>query len=147
MAKNFDFDKDSFLKQGALFGRDGEVCLLWGEPQVVTQRPEAIAILSMDFHEKGHPFWLLFPYAIQVSVEQARELFQPSKSPRKFHEASKDNFQNQFKMIQDGFEKGDVEKVVPYVFETSPNKFSMVEKEGALHSLMNQKQGEQWLGY
>ena len=141
MLKDFDFDKDSFLRQGALFGKNGEIWLLWGEPHETFRRPEAVAIMSMDFHQTETPAWLLFPYAVNVSQAEAQKLFQASKTTRKFHEASFDHFQTQFKMIQKGFDQEEIEKVVPYVFEKSDGTFSLVEREGAIHSLLKQSQG------
>ena len=136
-----DFDKKSFLKEGAVFGKQGQAWLLWGAPIERSIRPEAIAISTSNFHDKEDVSWKLFPYAIQCSWGEAKALFHSTQGPWVWSEASRPNFQTQFEMIQGDFKSKKLTKAVPYVFEKSEKKISHIEVEHLLSHVFSQKSG------
>ena len=136
-----DFDKESFLKEGAIFGKEDQLWLLWGRAQLRSIRPEAVAISVADFLDESNIKWKLFPFAIQLSWEQGRELFGKTKKEINWQEASTKNFQTQFDQIQKWFKSKRVSKVVPYVFEQSSETITDQDIESMIANALEQSSG------
>ncbi len=113
-----DFDRQQFLKSGALFGKKDQVWLFWGQPHESESRPEAVALKCPDFFEKSTAPWLLYPYAMQISRAEAQSLFFPKTTPMQWQPVDDITFKQQFAEIQEGFKRKSLDKVVPYTFET-----------------------------
>lgn len=115
-----DFHKKSFLKSGSVFGFQGMVWLMWGEPERLSGRPFQPSICSSDFFLNKKLMWQKYPNVFCCTREQAVELFENPQSVN--HKTSwsvldKENFEKQFAQIKQWFDLGEIEKAVPYVFE------------------------------
>lgn len=94
-----------------------QVWLFWGEPHLSDSRPEAVALQSPPYFAKKSVPWALYPYALQISREEARGLFEVAPIPVDWLPVEPQVFADQFEKIQKSFAKKDVDKVVPYLFE------------------------------
>ncbi len=112
-----DFNRSQFLESGAIFAKKDEVWLFWGTPYLSDARPEAVALQCPQFFEKSQAPWTLYPYALQISRDEARGLFTEKEMEVEWKPLSSDGFKEQFQRIQASIADQSVEKVVPYAFE------------------------------
>jgi menaquinone-specific isochorismate synthase len=134
-------DKKSFLSEGAIYAKNNGVWLFWGEPQECVQRPESLALFSMDFNNSKSVKWNQYPQCLKLEKKSAMDLFSKGDVHLDWQEASFDNFTEQFELINKGFAEKTVEKVVPYVFETSTGFQPMRDLESCLHHGLNVESG------
>lgn len=136
-----DFDKKSFLKEGALFGKEGQIWLLWGKPQISSIRPQAVAVSVSNFFEDEEREWKLFPFAIQLSYEEASKTFNSSFSDFRWQDASLEKFRTQFNQIQEWIKSKRISKAVPYTFETSDQLVGPLDIESMIRNALSQRRG------
>ncbi len=136
-----NFDKLSFLKQGAIFAKQDRVWLMWGVPEVSNARPLGPAIATMDFFGTESFRWLQYPAIVEASREKVSSLFRKGPVGVTWQSPDRDLFQTQFDLIQQGFARGTVEKVVPYVFEKSLHRVESADLESFLFSALGHESG------
>lgn len=115
-------ERDEFLKSGALFGTRDGLWLFWGEPNTTSVRPEQPALAwSGDFFTVPKT-WLVFPYGVYLNRLQLLEIFKKEAEcdlwrPRP---PLQSQFNQMMEEAQKSFKTNELKKVVPVVFESSP---------------------------
>ena len=141
MAQWNDFDKQSFLTQGALFSQGDRVWFFWGNPQISSSRPEALALLFQSFYCDGDEPWVLFPYVMEFEKSKLSEMFKGLKPDWDWKSADQDAFKVQFDECQKMFTVGPIEKLVPWTEETSSKTPSAENLEYLIANVLKQDRG------
>ena len=141
MAQWNDFDKLSFLNQGALFSQGDRVWLFWGTPQYSRVRPDALALLIQSFYCEGDDPWVLFPYVMEFEKNKLEGLFKGTKPQWTWVDSDRQSFDRQFELCQKMIQENSCEKIVPWVEEESSVSITSEQLEYLIASALRQDRG------
>ncbi len=136
---NFDFE--SFLKSGAIFSPKGsKVVLCWGKPiHYAARKDKQLMFYTPDFYLETKKPWMTYPHHIEISRNDLR-FFLENKSSQSFHvtwkNPQKDDFEDDFNLIQSEIREHHWDKAVPIVFEEGHCKTESKFRSHAINNLL-----------
>ncbi len=135
------FDKKSFLRSGALYGKGDQIFLLWGKREILSECPSDLAVCRRGFFDEGPLFWQSFEKGVELGRDKAREFFEIKCKKWHWKAPLFEEFKKQFVFLQKAFVKEGLKKGVPYVFETSGERVGMEDLESMIASGLREKKG------
>lgn len=114
-----EFDKKAFLTQGALFTYFDDVWLFWGTKQTSENPAPGPCLYGNDFFLKSSQPWWTYSHQLCVSKSDLKNYFVAHAQAFNWIPPAYEIFDRQFLWAQEKLLRKELNKVVPYLFETS----------------------------
>ena len=135
------FSKENFLRNGALFGHQDQIFLMWGKRSQQEKRPENQWAVSFQNFFSEQSSWISFENNLCLTRSQAKDLFQSMQVNVSWEELNSDSFNKQFQLTQSWIERGRLTKTVPYTFEKAKVQMDSGSIESFISNSLNHEKG------
>lgn len=129
----------ALLRQGAVFAwSEDRWIIAWGRPRrAELPDPERPSFYAPDFFLRDPEPWRIYPEAAAVSPDGLAQVLTAPATGRSWQPFDEEGFAAAFHRVKDAIGRGDLQKAVPVVFDTSAEPLSMDERARALHRMAN----------
>jgi len=124
-----EFDKKAFLNRGAIFAYFDKIWLFWGLKQISGNPAPGPCLYGNDFFLRAAQPWWTYNHQMCVSKSDLKNFFAAHTLTPHWEPPLREIFERQFLWAQEKIENKELNKVVPYLFETSsfPPESSFIE--------------------
>lgn len=140
MAQNTWEIYNEFLRNGTILTKDKQHVLIgWGD-RTWSQTPlrgDAPDFYFPDFFLKIGMPWFTHKYWMEISIDELKKLPEKSMPAIVWNLTQQPFFESKFAELKQSFQSKNLEKAVPYLFETSKSLMSKDQLENSLLSLLN----------
>lgn len=121
---------EEFLKNGTLFSKDkNHLIIAFGKRKwsVESSKNSSLNFYFPDFFLKVGMPWFTHEHWIEISIEEFKKCLSDEKLDKiEWQSADFSCFQLKFQELQESFKEGKLKKAVPYVFEKSNEKMTLL---------------------
>ncbi len=114
-----EFDKKAFLNHGAIFTYYDDVWLFWGAKHASENPATGPSLYGNDFFLRSPRPWWSYTHQLSVSKSDLENYFISHALALNWTPPSSEIFDRQFLWAQEKLQRKELNKVVPYLFETS----------------------------